>query len=116
METGRRMFTISGAPSSRSMLKSLAVHVIVVAFLMLVPTKVLLRSAPRQKQLDIVFYRPPEIKIPVSAVPLPAMREATAGGAPRGAPAPAEKPKPNFPEGPDGVGKPDLPPGPENGF
>ena len=63
METGRRMFTTSGAPSGRSMLKSLALHVLVLALLMLVPGQVLLRSAPRKRQLDIVFYRPPEIKV-----------------------------------------------------
>ena len=115
METGRRMLTISGAPSGRSMLKSLAVHVVALILLMLVPAQVLLRSAPRKTQLDIVFYRPPEVKIPVAAIPPVAVREAREGGAPMGSPAPAAKPRPEAPEGPDGRGKPDLPPGPENG-
>ncbi len=116
METGRRMFTTSGAPSGRSMLKSLALHLLVLALLMLIPGQVLLRSAPRKRQLDIVFYRPPEIKVAAHAVPLSLPRATTAAGLPAGAPAPALKPKPNAPAGPDGPGKPELPPGPEEGF
>jgi hypothetical protein len=114
METGRRMFRTSGAPSARSMLTSLAVHVFVLALLLLVPAA-LLRSARPKKQLDIVFYRPPEIAVPAPAVPLPLPR-GTEAGSPPGAPAPALKPRPNAPEGPDGPGKPELPPGPEEGF
>src|SRR5512142_252826 len=116
METGRRMFRTSGAPSGRSMLKSLALHLLVLALLMLVPGQALLRSAPRKKQLDIVFYRPPAIKVAAPAVPLPVPRGTTAAGLPAGAPAPALKPKPNAPAGPDGPGKPELPSGPEQGF
>ena len=117
METGRRMSRTSGAPSARSMLTSLALHVLVLALLMLVSAKVLLRAAPRpKKELDIVFYRPPDIKVSAPAVPLPLPRGTTAGGSPPGAPAPAAKPRPNAPEGPDGPGKPELPPGPEEGF
>ena len=37
-------------------------------------------------------------------------------GSPPGAPAPALKPKPNAPAGPDRPGKAELPPGPEVGF
>ena len=116
IETGRRMFRTSGAPSSRSMLKSLALHVLVLALLMLIPGQALLRSAPRKRQLDIVFYRPPEIKVAAPAVPLPLPRGTTAAGLPPGAPAPSLKPKPNAPEGPEGPGKPELPPGPKEGF
>jgi hypothetical protein len=98
------------------MLKSLALHLLVLVLLMLIPGQALLRSAPRKKQLDIVFYRPPEIKVATPAVP-PALPQATtAAGLPPGAPAPALKPRPNAPEGPDGPGKPELPPGPKEAF
>ena len=111
------MFKTSGALSARSMVTSLAIHVVVLAVLMLVPAQTLLRSAPAKRNVDIVFYRPPEIAIPVPAVPL---RDAANGMMPDapglGAPAPAVKPKPNAPAGPDGPGKPELPPGPEEGF
>ena len=40
------MFKTSGAPSARSMLTSLALHVLVLVLLMLVPAQALLRSAP----------------------------------------------------------------------
>src|SRR5215831_8288556 len=113
METRRSIFRTSGALSGRSMLTSLALHVPVVAVLMLLPAQALLRSAPPRKEIDIVFYRPPEIKIPPRAVPLPLARGTAAAGAPPGAPAPARNPKPNAPAGPDGIGKPELPSGPE---
>jgi uncharacterized membrane protein YgcG len=115
METGRRMFRTSGAPSARSMVTSLALHVLLLGLLlMLVPTQALLRSATRKKQLDIVFYRPSPIAVPAPAAPLPLARGTA--GSPPGAPAPALRPRPNAPEGPDGPGKPELPPGPEEGF
>src|SRR5512146_692663 len=115
METGRRMFRTSGAPSTRSMLTSLVLHVLVLALLMLVSAQTLLRSAPPNKQLDIVFYRPPEIEVPAPAVPVPLARGTTEAGSPPGAPAPARNPRPDAPAGPDGPGKPKLPPGPEEG-
>jgi hypothetical protein len=98
------------------MLTSLALHVLVLVLLLLVPAQALLRRPRPKKQLDIVFYRPPEIKVPARAVPLSPPRGTTAAGSPPGAPAPALKPRPNAPEGPDGPGKPELPPGPEEGF
>ncbi len=110
------MFTTSGAPSGRSMLKSLALHLLALVLLMLIPGQALLRSAPRKRQLDVVFYRPPEIKVAAPAAPLPLPRETTAAGLPAGRPAPSLKPKPNAPEGPEGPGKRELPPGPEEGF
>jgi hypothetical protein len=95
------------------MLTSLALHVPAVAVLMLLPAQALLRSSPPKKEIDIVFYRPPEIKLPSRAVSLPLARGTAAAGAPPGAPAPALKPRPNAPAGPDGPGKPELPRGPE---
>src|SRR5262245_35555704 len=116
METGRSMPKTSGAPSARSMLTSLAVHVVVMAVLMLVPAHALLRSEPPKREVDVVFYRPPEIEVRPRAIPLPAARGTIADGRPPGAPAPARNPKPNMPPGPDGPGKPELPRGPEEAY
>ncbi len=110
------MFGRSGAPSSRSMLTSLALHVLALVLLMLVPARALLHSAPANKQLDIVFYRAPEIKVATPAVPINQPRGTTGTGLPPGAPAPALKPRPNAPAGPDGPGRPEFPTGPEEGF
>src|SRR5690349_6756626 len=106
-----------GAPEARSMVTSLGLHVFILALVMLVPAQVLLRSAPPNKELDIVFYRPPEVPVPVktaAAVPLPGgvLPEAHAAGTP----APAVKPRLNAPPGPDGPGNPELPKGPDVGY
>src|SRR5437867_6807661 len=106
----------SGAPTARSMATSLGLHVLVVGGLMLIPAQMLLRSEPPNKELDIVFYRPPEIAVKPRAVALPMARGTNAGGSPPGAPAPALKPRPNAPAGPDRPGPAELPPGPEGGF
>ena len=104
----------SGAPTARSMAKSMAIHVLVLAVLMVIPAQALFHSEPADKELDIVFYRPPEIAVNSRAVsPMP--RGASAAGSP-GAPAPAPKPKPNATAGPDLPGKAELPPGPEVGL
>lgn len=115
MEIGVRMFRKSGAPSARSTVTSLALHALVLLLLMLVPASLLLRSTPtKKKEVDIVFYRPPDIPVPARAVPLSAPRGTNA--VPPGAPAPALKPRVNAPEGPEGPGKPELPSGPHEGF
>ena len=106
----KSIFKTSGAPTARSMAKSLAIHVLVLAVLMVIPAQALFRSAPN-KELDIVFYRPPEIAVNSRAVSRPMPR----GTSEAGAPAPALKPKPNAPAGPDLAGKAELPPGPEVG-
>jgi hypothetical protein len=100
----------SGAPSTRSMLTSLAIHSLVLALLLLVPAKMLLSSKPPRKELDIVFYRAPKIEVPATVVPLPLAREKTAASS---TPAPALFPKPNAPVGPDRPATPELPPGPD---
>src|SRR6266481_2207906 len=110
----KSIFKKSGAPTARSMAKSIAIHVFVLALLMVIPAQALFRSEQPNKELDIVFYRPPEI--PVNAVSRPIPRGASEVGSPRGAPAPALKPKPNAPAGPDLAGKEELPPGPEVGL
>src|SRR4029077_15096936 len=111
----KSIFKKSGAPTARSMAKSLAIHVFVLAVLMVVPAQALFRSAPN-KELDIVFYRPPEIPVNARTVSRPIPRGASETGSPPGAPAPALKPKPNAPAGPDLTGKAELPLGPEVGL
>jgi uncharacterized membrane protein YgcG len=112
----KSIFKTSGAPTARSMAKSVAIHVLVLALLMVIPAQALFRSDPPNKELDIVFYRPPEIAVNSPTVPRPMPRGASAAGSPPGAPAPALKPKPNAPAGPDIPGKAELPPGPEAGL
>jgi len=111
----RNIFKTSGAPTARSMAKSLVIHVFVLAVLMVIPAQALFRSEPPNKELDIVFYRPPEIAVNSRAVSRPMPRGASEAGSPPGAPAPALKPKPNAAAGPDLAGKTELPPGPEVG-
>ena len=106
METARTKLKTSGAPSTRSMLKSLAIHCFVLAVLLLVPAKVLLPSKPPRKELDIVFYRAPKIEVPAPVVQ-PLVREKTVASS---TPAPALIPKPNVPVGPDRNAPPELPP------
>ena len=116
MEKRRSIFKTSGALSARSMLTSVALHTPLVALLLLLPSQ-LIHSEPDRKQLDVVFYRPPEVKVMARAAPVPPTRSTTMAGAPAGAPAPALKPKPNAPPGPDIPGKPEtLPPGPDEGY
>src|SRR5713226_3357169 len=88
----------SGAPTVRSMAKSLVIHVFVLAALMVIPAQALFRSEPSNKELDIVFYRPPEIPVNSRTVSRPMPR----GGS-------------DAPPGPDMSGKAELPPGPEVG-
>jgi hypothetical protein len=102
----KSIFKTSGAPTARSMGTSVVLHVFVLVVLILIPAQLLLRSEPPNKELDIVFYRPPEIVVKARAV----------SGSIPGAPAPALKPRPNAPAGPDLHGKAELPPGPEAGF
>ena len=108
----KNIFKKSGAPTARSMAKSMAIHVLVMALLMVIPAQALFRNAQPNKELDVVFYRPPEIAV---TVPHSIPRGASDAGSPKGAPAPALKPKPNAPAGPDLAGKAELPPGPELG-
>src|SRR5438093_1077072 len=112
----KSIFKTSGAPTARSMATSLAIHVFALAVLMVIPAQALFRSEPPNKELDIVFYRPPEIAVNSRAVSRPMPRGTSEAGSPPGAPAPALKPKPNAPAGPDLAGKAELPPGPEMGF
>jgi hypothetical protein len=111
----KSIFKTSGAPTARSMANSVAIHVFVLAVLMVIPAQALFRREPPNKELDIVFYRPPEIPVNARTVSRPIPRGASEAGSPPGAPAPALKPKPNAPAGPDLAGKAELPPGPEVG-
>jgi hypothetical protein len=109
METARIKLKTSGAPSTRSMLTSFALHSLVLLLLLIVPAKMLLPSKPPRKELDIVFYRAPKIEVPAPVVQ-PVVKEKTSAA---GAPAPALNPRPNTPLGPDRPGRPELPPGPD---
>src|SRR5215470_6534443 len=110
---GKSVFKKSGAPTARSMAKSLVIHVFVLALLMVIPAQALFRSQPPNKELDIVFYRPREIAVNSQVVSRLMPRGVS--GAAAGRPAPALKPKPNAPAGPELPGKVELPPGPEVG-
>src|SRR5258708_15849457 len=112
MET-KSIFKTSEAPTARSMAKSLAIHVFVLAVVMVIPAQALFRSESPNKELDIVFYRPPEIAVNSRPVSRPLPHGASESGSPPGAPAPALKPKPNAPAGPDLAAKAELPPSPE---
>src|SRR2546427_2044437 len=109
----KSIFKISGAPTARSMAKSVALHVFVLVLLMIIPAQALFRSEPPNKELDMVFYRPREVEARAVSRPMP--RGTSEAGSPPGAPAPALKPRPNAPAGPDLPGKAELPPGPEVG-
>jgi hypothetical protein len=113
MEFGRHMFRESGAPSTRSMVESVVLHAVLLGLVMLVSASLLLHAVPpKKKEVDIVFYRPPEVPVPARAIPLAGGKTAV----PPGLPAPAPKPRLNAPAGPDGPGKPELPSGPHEGF
>jgi hypothetical protein len=103
MEISR--FRESGALSTRSMVESLVLHVIVLA-LFLLGASVLIRSGATRtkKEIDIVFYRP--AAVPVTPVVPPPSSKGTN----------AAEPKSKASEAPNGPGKPDLPAGPEKGF
>jgi hypothetical protein len=91
-----------GAPSARSMLKSFALHVLVLALLMLVPMEALRRTPNRNKQIDVVFYRPPQIAAPAPAVsPPPAAKSAV--GSPPKAPAIVANLRLDLPPGPEAI-------------
>jgi hypothetical protein len=92
------------------MAKSMAIHVFVLAALMVIPARALFRSEPPNKELDIVFYRPPDIAVNSRTVSRPMPHGASEAGSPPGAPAPELKPKPNAPAGPDLAAKAELPP------
>jgi hypothetical protein len=103
MEIGR--FRESGAPSARSMVESIVLHVVMLALLVIVAASLLAGSGvPRtKKEVDIVFYHPAAVPVTPTAVPPPS--KGTTGEA-----------KARASEAPKGPGKPDLPAGPEKGF
>src|SRR5712692_1852897 len=107
------MFSTSGAPSAHSLVTSFGLHGLALIVLLLLPAGALVRIAAPEKQVDVVFHRPPPIEIPV---PPPPTRRAAAAGPRLGGPPPAPKPNPAAPPGPLGPGKPELPPGPKVGM
>jgi hypothetical protein len=98
----QNMFEPWGATSARSILKSFGIHAFMLGALLLLPAQALLHNAPQKKNVDvdIVFYRPPEVAI---AIPAPAAKIA---GVPPVAPAPSLKPGPGVDR--PAPAKPDL--------
>ncbi|HEX5109563.1 MAG TPA: hypothetical protein VFV95_14015 [Vicinamibacterales bacterium] len=93
----------------------MALHVLVLVLLLLLSATAMLHSAPPvKKEVDVVFYRPPQLPVPARPVTAPTPRGKGAVPAP-GAPAPALKPRLEAAPGPDGPGTPELPAGPEEG-
>lgn len=109
VETARSKSKTSGAPSTRSMVTSLAFHALVLLLLLLVPAKMLAPKRASKSEVDVVFYRAPKIELPTPVVPVPVAREKSSAGAP----APAINPKPNAPVGPDRPVAPEVAPGPD---
>src|SRR5260370_35693510 len=108
MET-KSIFKTSGAPTARSMAKSLAIHVFVLAVLVVIPAQPLFRSEQPNKELDIVFYRPREI--PLNAVSRPLPRRAGEAGVPPGGPPSALNRTPTAPADPHGCARRETHPG-----
>src|SRR5258707_6800343 len=95
----KSIFKTSGAPTARSMAKSVALHVLALVLLMVIPAQALFRSEPPNKELDIVFYRPPEIAVNSRAVSRPMPRGRSEAGSPTWATAPALKRRLHAPAG-----------------
>src|SRR5260370_37055016 len=96
----KSIFKTSGASTVRRVVKSIAIHVFVLAVVMVIPAQALFRSESPNKELDIVFYRPPEIAVNSRTVSRPLPHGASESGSPPGAPGPALQPTPNAPAGP----------------
>jgi len=93
------------------MLTSTGIHLFALGVVLLMPVGALGHSTRPNKEMDVVFYRPPKVEIPARAIPIPPPREAAPGGPKPGAPevAPQEPKR----AAPGASGKPDLKPGPE---
>src|SRR5262245_15312390 len=106
MESGTHISSTSGTPSARSVLKSFAVHLLVVLLLLLLPTQVV-KPVDTREELEVVFHRPRKpIAVPVKAIVRPAPKDGTGIG-PRpdttGSPGPkvaSKAPGPSAPEAP----------------
>src|SRR5215831_1760207 len=103
MDTAKGILGNSGAPSARSMLTSVTIHVLAMAVLLLVPAEALRQSERPRAQVDIVFHRPAPVAIPAPPGP-PAPR----GGTPAGPKPEHQRPAPPKPAAPPGP--PELPP------
>ena len=57
VESGRSVPSQSGAPSARSLAKSVGVHLLALIPLLLIPAQAL-RSSPSPSELEVVFHRP----------------------------------------------------------
>jgi hypothetical protein len=88
-----------------SILKSLGIHVFIMGLLLVLPAQALLHHVPEEKDIDvdIVFYRPPEV---ATAVPAPAAKLASVLSPV--APAPSATTRPSVPDRP-APATPELP-------
>jgi len=117
VESGKGVAVNSGPLSARGMMTSVAYHALALVVVLLIPAEALSRSTrSKRRELDVVFYRPPRIEVPVVAVRLPLPRTGPTGRSLPG----SERPMPKMPQqsapAPDVTGKPDLPQGPGEGF
>jgi hypothetical protein len=88
----------SGAPSARSLLKSMGLHLLALLLLLLIPVQAM-RSIESPKELEVVFHRPrPPIEIPARAVLPPGpRREGLGKPAPRAVSEDSRAPAPEAP-------------------
>lgn len=107
----------SGPLSARGMRMSFVVHVVALALVLLVPARALRARAVRPRpELDVVFHRPARIEVPVPVVALPLPRGASASRPLPGIERPALRASQPTQPAPGDPGKPDVPPGPAEGF
>ncbi len=98
VEPERSMTVRAGAPSSRSLLTSLSLHLVALIVLMLIPAEAL-RRTERAREVDVVFHRPrPPVAVPAAA----ALPPGHIAAGPRPEPKPA---RPSPPPAPQGVPK-----------
>ncbi|HKQ96257.1 MAG TPA: hypothetical protein VJV75_00130, partial [Candidatus Polarisedimenticolia bacterium] len=105
--------TSSGAPDARSMGTSVGIHVLALIFMLLVPVEALSKRAQPDRQLDVTFYRPPQVEIPAPEVTPPVKKLAPGDGPKPGTPKPVPKAQEPPKAAPGESGEPDLKPGPE---
>jgi hypothetical protein len=117
VESGKNVSVTSGPLSARGMRTSLAIHIVALVLVLLVPVEALRARSPRpRRELDVVFHRPPRIEVPVPVVSLPLPRTTTAARALPGVERPALRASEARQPAPGDPGKPDIPPGPAEGF
>jgi hypothetical protein len=114
-ESGHSMSGQSGAPTGRSLLKSLGLHLAALVLVLLIPAQAM-RTDAAPTELEVVFHRPrPPVEVPAPKALPPGTRELTAAAPPReggGRPIPTAVPDERLAAS-AAPGTPDLPPGAE---